>query len=295
MGRCLGTFLDLQGIDRAMALAAQAFTALIPLLLLVSTLAAGSDGVAAGLIRRFHLTGDGAQAVRVLFDGSGIGGTGALSVVLLVFSGVSLTRRLQRMYLQAWRLDPRPGLRGRLNAGLGLAAIVVEFGLLSLVRSLEAQLRGAGGLGWPLTFVAGFVLWTSIPWLLLDRRIPWRRLLPAGALTAVCVSVYGLATTIYMTALIESYSRRYGIFGVTLALVGWLLAMSLIVVATTVIAAEFDRAPEPWAGRLRRRLRLTASPSGPPSSPPPSPPPPSPPSQASAAPEEAPRARARRP
>lgn len=284
VGRCLGTFLDLQGIDRAMALAAQAFTALIPLLLLVSTLAAGSDGVAAALIRRFHLTGDGAQAVQVLFSGSGIGGTGALSVVLLVFSGVSLTRRLQRMYLQAWRLDPRPGLRGQLNAGLGLAAMVVEFGLLSLVRSLEAQLRGAGGLGWPLTFLAGFLLWTSIPWLLLDRRIPWRRLLPAGVLTALCVSVYGLATTIYMPPLIESYSRRYGIFGVTLALVGWLLAIALIVVAATVVAAEFDRAPEPWAARLRRALRLTTSVSEPPSPPP----------QGSAAPEE-PRARAPRP
>jgi membrane protein len=45
-------------------------------------------------------------------------------------------------------------------------------------------------------------------------------------------------------------------FGVTLALVGWLLAIALIVVAATVVAAEFDRAPDPWAERLRRRLRL---------------------------------------
>ena len=261
-GRCAETFLDLQGIDRAMALAAQAFTALIPLLLLVSTLAGGDDTVAAALIRRFHLTGDGAQAVRALFSGSGTGATGALSVVLLVFSGVSLTRRLQRMYLQAWRLGPRPGIRGQLNAALGLSVLVVELGLLSLVRGLAAQLRGAGGLAWPLTFVAGFVLWTSIPWLLLDRRVPWRRLLPAGVLTAVCVSVYGLATTIYMPAQIESYSRRYGIFGVTLAMVGWLLAISLIVVAATVIAAEFDRAAEPWAVRLRSRLGIRSSPSG---------------------------------
>lgn len=277
-GRCVATFLDLQGIDRAMALAAQAFTALIPLLLMVSTLAGGGDVVPDALIRRFHLTGDGAHEVRVLFSGSGDGGTGALSAVLLVFSAVSLARRLQRMYLQAWRIESVQGFRGQLNAGLGLAALLVELGLLSVVRALVAELPGVGGLGWPMTFVAGFVLWTSIPWLLLDRRVAWRRLLPAGVLAAVCTSIYGLATTVYMPALMESYSRRYGIFGVTLALVGWLLAIALIVVAATVIAAEFDRASEPWAGRLRRALRLTASPSEPPS----------PPAQESAAPEERP-------
>ena len=52
--------------------------------------------------------------------------------------------------------------------------------------------------------------------------------------------------------MLESYSERYGLFGVTLALVGWLLAISFIVVAATVVAAELDRAPEPWARRLRR-------------------------------------------
>jgi membrane protein len=58
----------------------------------------------------------------------------------------------------------------------------------------------------------------------------------------------------------ESYSRRYGLFGVTLALVGWLLCVSLIVVVATIVAAEFDRAPEPWARRLRSRLGLATGP-----------------------------------
>ena len=48
-----------------------------------------------------------------------------------------------------------------------------------------------------------------------------------------------------------SYSERYGLFGVTIALVGWLLCISFIIVGTTVVAAELDRAPESWATRLR--------------------------------------------
>ena len=47
----------IQGVDRAMAIAAQAFTALIPLLLLVSALAPtdSQDIVSDAIIRRFAL------------------------------------------------------------------------------------------------------------------------------------------------------------------------------------------------------------------------------------------------
>jgi membrane protein len=44
---------------------------------------------------------------------------------------------------------------------------------------------------------------------------------------------------------------------VTLALVSWLLAISVILVVTTIVGAELDRAPERWAVRLRRWLRIT--------------------------------------
>ena len=111
-------------------------------------------------------------------------------------------------------------------------------------------------LGGPITVVASLVLWTSVPWLLLDRRLPWRRLLPGGVLAAAGSALYGVATSIYMPRLITSYSSRYGLFGVTLALVGWLLCISLIVLVATLVAAEFDRAPEPWAQRLRVAVKV---------------------------------------
>ena len=104
--------------------------------------------------------------------------------------------------------------------------------------------------------LGSFALWTALPWLLLDRRIAWRRLIPAGALAAVCSSIYGVASTIYMPRQLESYSERYGLFGVTLALIGWLVGIALILVATTAIASEFDRAEAPWARRIRRTLRI---------------------------------------
>lgn len=258
-GRCLSAFVAQQGIDRAMVIASQAFTALIPLLILASALAPTSrrDIVADSFVRRFHLSGESATAVQQVFASTGQPSTGIFSIVLLLVSGVSLTRRIQRMYRQAWHLEGLPGvvgLRGSLNATLGLSALLVELALLALVRTLIGLLPGDWLLGVPLSLLASLVLWTSIPWLLLDRRVHWRRLLPGGLMAAACATAYGIATTIYMPRLIESYSHSYGLFGVTLALVGWLLCISLIIVAAAIIAGELDRAPEPWARWVRLAL-----------------------------------------
>jgi membrane protein len=265
LARCLGSLVAVQAVDRAMVIASQMFTALIPLLILASALAPRRDRdlVAEALVRRFELGGSAADAVRQVFASPGDGAVGALSVLLLLFSGISLTRRMQRMYLLAWRVEPRGGIRGSLSAATGLAVLLLEIVLLSLVGTLVRSLPFDWALGPLASVAAGVALWTSIPWLLLDRRVHWRRLLPAGALTGLCVSAYGVASTLYMPRLMESYSVRYGLFGVTLALVGWLLAIAFIVVTATVAAAEFDRAPEPWARRIRARFGLEPVPGQP--------------------------------
>ncbi|MGY1607697.1 YhjD/YihY/BrkB family envelope integrity protein [Geodermatophilus sp. SYSU D00700] len=263
-GRCVTAFLEQRGVDRAMAVSAQSFTALIPLLLLASLLAPGDDGslVADGVIERFRLSGAAAEDVRQVFAVAGDAGTGALSVVLLVFSGVSLARRLQRLYEQAWRLPARAGLRASVDALLGIAALVLTILLLSFLHGVAAPGAVPRVLGWTGHVLAGCLLWAAIPWLLLGGRLPWRRLLPTGVLAAVCSAAYALATAVYMPLLMESYSRRYGLFGVTLALVGWLLCVAVIIVVTTIVGAELDRAPEPWARRLRAALGPATDPAG---------------------------------
>ena len=68
-GRCVGSFLALQGIDRATALSAQAFTALIPLLLVVSAISPSDSRelVSDAIIDKFALSGSAAEAVEELF------------------------------------------------------------------------------------------------------------------------------------------------------------------------------------------------------------------------------------
>ena len=200
VGRCVGSFLALKGIDRAMAIAAQAFTALIPLVLLAAGLAPADrpDLISDAFIRKFHLAGSAADAVRAVFAPPAATSTGVFSVVLLVLSGVSLARRIQRMYQDAWQLAPSQGVRGSLNAALALTVLLLDIGLLALARTLVSALPAGWELRGAVTVLGSLVLWTAVPWLLLDRRIAWRRLLPTGALTAVCASSYAVATTVYM-------------------------------------------------------------------------------------------------
>ena len=267
LGRSVRQFIALQGLDRAVVLSSQAFTALIPLLLLVSAVAPAdrSDVVAGAIVRRFELGGDSADSVNLLFAHSGDASVGLLSVFLLLFSGISLAGRLQRMYQQAWGLAAPPGVGRALNAALGLAVLVLGISVLYLARTLVGSLPAGDVLVAPLSIVASLLVWTLVPWLLLARRIAWQRLIPGAALTAVCTSIYGVVSTIYMPGMFASYSQRYGLFGVTLALIGWLLCIAVIVVASTAIASEFDRVRDPWAQRLRRLFRI--EPDGLPASP----------------------------
>jgi uncharacterized BrkB/YihY/UPF0761 family membrane protein len=128
LGRCVSSFLAFRRIDRATAIAAQAFTALIPLIILTAGLAPADhrDLVSHVLVRKFQLGGSAADAVRTLFAHPAAASTGVFSVVLLIFSGVSLARRMQRMYQDAWQLAPRQGVRGSLNAALTLAVLLLD-------------------------------------------------------------------------------------------------------------------------------------------------------------------------
>src|SRR4051794_7315840 len=208
--RCLSRFLAISGFDRCIVLSSQAFTAFIPLLILVSTLAAGhQDFLAHTIIARFGLTGDSASAVLQLFStpDSTSDGVSVLSALLLVLSAVSFTRRLQSMYRAAWEQDHH-GVRSGLFAALGLATLMLEALVLYAIKSAVRGLPHDWLWTLPLSATAGLVLWTSTPYLLLNREVHWRRLLVTGATAALGTAVYGVVVTAYMPAQVERYTAE---------------------------------------------------------------------------------------
>jgi uncharacterized membrane protein YvlD (DUF360 family) len=172
------------------------------------------------------------------------------------------------MYRAAWE-QQTSGVRSGLFAALGLLALLAEVLVLYSVRSVVKTLPFGWVLTLPLTVATGLVLWTSIPYLLLNRQVHWRRLLVGGAVSALGSTLYGVATSLYMPGLIDRYTREFGLFGITIAIIGWLLAVSGILVGATAVGAEFDRSQVHWARWLRTRLGFYDPAVGPPPPPPP--------------------------
>ena len=255
----------MSGIDRCIVLSSQAFTAFIPLLILVSTLApvGHEDVLAQTIITRFGLTDDTAAAVHQLFStpDDASSGVSVFSALLLVFSAVSFTRRLQAMYRAAWELE-HEGVRSGLFAALGLATLLLQALVLYAIRGLVRNLPLDWLLMVPLSAATGLVLWTSIPYLLLNRAVHWRRLLVTGGLAGVGTAAYGVATTVYMPTLMARYTTEFGLFGITIVLIGWLLIVSTVIVVSAAVGAEFDASRAPWIVRLRTRYHLV-DPDGP--------------------------------
>jgi membrane protein len=236
--RSLGRFVELEGFDRSMALAGQAFAALLPLLIVIGAASpAGRDDLADTLIERFDLSGSAAATLDEAVARGPDTGLSVAGVVLLVISALSFTRAMQRLYIRAWRLD-KLGLRA--NAwGLAWLGMFVTF--WSLQPAIVELFSGVVALCVSLALSTVLSLWT--PWLLTARAIPWRRLLPQAFLTAVGLLALGIAGAIYLPRAVGSASAQFGILGVAFTLLSLLFAVAFVLVVAAAIGATLGESP----------------------------------------------------
>ena len=206
--RSLARFVELEGFDRAMALAGQSFAALLPLLIVVGSVSpAGDDDLADSLIDRFKLSGSAADALEAAVAPPPHSGLSAVGAVLLVISALSFTRAMQRLYIRAWRLD-KLGLKAN-GWGLGWLALFVAF------WSLQPAVVGlfSGLVAFMVSLALSTGLWLLTPWLLTAKRIPWRRLLPQAFLTAIGLLALTIWAAIYLPRAVAAASADCGILG----------------------------------------------------------------------------------
>lgn len=91
-----------------------------------------------------------------------------------------------------------------------------------------------------ISAVTGFVLWLGTPLILL-RGVAWRKLVPGATVTAVLVSLAGVASAVYVPILMTRAAERYGLIGIALALQSWLVVMAFVVVTGAVVGANASR------------------------------------------------------
>jgi membrane protein len=94
------------------------------------------------------------------------------------------------------------------------------------------------GWSYDLISLAGtFALWLATPYLLLARRVPWRRLIPQAALSAAGMTVLSGGLLIYAPRAIENSAEDFGAIGVAFTLLTILWAAGFVLVTAAGVGA----------------------------------------------------------
>lgn len=233
---CLRRFVAIEGTLQATVLSAQAFTSLIPFMVVASAFAPGTSDLADAIVERFGLEGNSAKSVQQLFASAGETQSAVtwISIVILLLSALSFTRALQRLYQRCYerRAEAVKDVRRGLAWVLALAAWV------TITSPLRGSLEDVGGVVFAVAVATatGFFLWLATPVLLLGDR-DWRRLAPGAAIAGLLGALLGVASSIYVPIAMDWSADRYGLIGIAFALQSWLLAASFVVVIGAVVGA----------------------------------------------------------
>ncbi len=118
-------FKEIDGPNLAIVIAANAFIAIIPLLIILYSVIQGFNpnrSVGNVLIDRFHLTGSTADTVKATFTTAKAGKSVALSISLisLVITGIGISGTVGTAYARAFRMS-QPQRMAEVRAGMDLA------------------------------------------------------------------------------------------------------------------------------------------------------------------------------
>lgn len=232
--RLVARLLEIEIVDRALAVGAQAFGALIPLMIVVASLRPRRDrSFADTMIARFDLSGSGADAVRAAFSASAASGTSVtvIGAVVVVVSALSFSRALQRVFERTWEL-PRLGMRATSGGLRWLVVVVIYIGLHPLLADAFHGLAG-----FVAASIAAFVFWLLTPYLLLRGRIAWRRLIPQAALCGIGMTVLTVGCALYVPRAMSNSSEQFGAIGVAFTLLSVLWAGGFVIVGAAAIGS----------------------------------------------------------
>ena len=176
----LRRFIAIEGAQQAIVLAAQAFTSLIPLMVVAAAASPGSEDLADRIVERFGLHGDSARSMQQLFATAGTTQSTItwISIVILMLSALSFTRALQRVFQRAYVRKPDMIQ----DQQRGLVWLVCLGIWVTLLSPLHESLEHLGGIVFAVLVAtaSGFLLWLGTPMLLLGER-DWRCLAPGRA------------------------------------------------------------------------------------------------------------------
>jgi len=246
--------LEIEFVDRSVALAAKAFVSFFPLVIVVAAFVPARIrmSIISALAARLGLRGDAFSLVQSSFASSDDirRATGLLGLVLTIFFATSFTTALRRVYMRAWRRPPHSGVDNYWRGVTWLFAILLSLAVLGGLRSAASE--GAGVVMWAVVALAVYVgLWWFTAWWLLLGDVRVRVLAPTGVITGIAMAAYGLFASVWMPEVVTSNEAQFGFFGVALALVTWFSGAAICVLVGACASPVFAED----TGRLGRFIR----------------------------------------
>jgi uncharacterized BrkB/YihY/UPF0761 family membrane protein len=162
------------------------------------------------------------------------------SAIVLVLGGVGMASTLSAWYHRIYEQTPPKGfLRHFAYQSAGVVAFILY---ISAEIWLFDKARPVGGRGliFLLTFVFAVLFWWWSTYMLLYRRVPLRRLFPAGVATGSCITALGIVSSFFFSDQVTSGQKSYGPAGVVLALITFLVGFGVCLHAGAVFGRMWN-------------------------------------------------------
>ncbi|HET6533880.1 MAG TPA: YhjD/YihY/BrkB family envelope integrity protein [Actinoplanes sp.] len=226
--------IDLQVFDRAMTLAAQAFTSIFPILILAGVVL-GSGQVQA-IADAAHLPEASQRLINDALGDRGLSTFGVFGALVVLLSSTGLARALARAYGAVWTV--RAGPAGPRAAWRWLLTVVLLAGYMVGTRVVGGVMEG-----WPrhelwsavVLLLADGAVAVFVPHLLLGQAVPLRLLIPGGCAFALAMLVLRPAGAVYLPRALQTAQDRYGTIGLAFTYIGWLYVLAFCLLVTAVL------------------------------------------------------------
>ena len=263
--------LEIEFVDRSIALAGKAFVTFFPLVIVVAAFLPDDirSSVITTLTNRLGFRGHALASAKQAFASTDDvrKATGGLGLVLTIFFASSFTTAVQRVYFRAWR---RPHRGGSGKYWRGIAWLLAVIGYMAILGGMRSLLGDGPGVA--LFAIASVALttglWWFTAWFLLLGDVRARVLLPTGVITGIALTGFAVSATIWMPSVLTSQESQFGVFGVALSLVTWFSGAATCILigacAGPVFAEDGGRVGMLVRGREDSILTAGASPPLPP-------------------------------
>jgi membrane protein len=247
VGDLLEALRRTRSVDMSYTIAAQAFVALFPLVLVITGAFTGNGDhsvFARQLVSRFGLAGAARLAVEQLFttpsSGSGVYWLGLLITLLSAFS---LARRVSRAYALIWEL-PAPTARQQWR---GLAWLLLQVAMVVLVSGLR-DVRRDHGFGLTVVLLVTLLGVWAVGEFFAQRLLTFGKVAHSRLAAAAAVVTVGRAAVVvwsgaYLPSALDRQAELYGPIGVVFALFTWIFASVAVLLLGPLLAAVATARP----------------------------------------------------